>query len=85
MISVTAFVSKPLIQLALRLVSHHKINELKQQSLNLRPSSETSFDLLDYVDFLFDLEGCFHIPVPDEVPFFTIGDLFDYIVMSLRR
>ncbi|MDF7811183.1 acyl carrier protein [Hymenobacter sp. YC55] len=85
MISVTSFVFKSLIQLVLRLVSMYKIDELKQQSLNLRPSREISFDLLDFIDCLFDLEGCFHIPIPDEVPLFTIDDLFDYVATSLRR
>lgn len=41
-------------------------------------------DLLDLFEYLLDLESCFHIPIPDEVPLFTIGDLLNYLATSLR-
>ncbi|WP_375435165.1 acyl carrier protein [uncultured Hymenobacter sp.] len=84
MISLTAVVTKSFFQLALRLVSQYKFSELKQLSFNLRPTREIGLDLLDVVDCLLDLEGSFHIPIPDEVPLFTFGDLMEYLESTLR-
>ncbi|UOQ68037.1 acyl carrier protein [Hymenobacter volaticus] len=84
MISIKTFASKSIIQLTLRLVSQYKTADFKQLSLNLQPSRETGLDLLDFIDCLLDLEDCFHVPVPDELPLFTIGDLLNYLATSLH-
>jgi acyl carrier protein len=42
-------------------------------------SRDLRFDTVDLVDIILELERNFHITVPDEVPFYTVGDFVRYV------
>jgi len=42
-------------------------------------SRDLSFDTVDLVDIILELERSFDITVPDEVPFYTVGDFVRYV------
>jgi len=42
-------------------------------------SRDLSFDTVDLVDIILELERKFDITVPDEVPFYTVGDFVRYV------
>ncbi len=70
---------KSIEQQVLRIISKRKAIK----AVRLRPTASLSrdlrFDTVDLVDIILELERSFHITVPDEVPFYTVGDFVRYV------
>ena len=71
--------AKAIEQQVLRIISKRKAIK----AVRLRPTASLSrdlrFDTVDLVDIILELERSFHITVPDEVPFITVGDFVRYV------
>ena len=71
--------TKAIEQQVLRIISKRKAIK----PVRLRPTASLSrdlrFDTVDLVDIILELERNFHITVPDEVPFNTVGDFVRYV------
>ncbi|WP_046245401.1 acyl carrier protein [Hymenobacter terrenus] len=78
MTSATAFAPRSLQQQVLRIIGQRKSLRVRSLRLNLR-LTQLYFDLLDVVDIILELESCFHITIPDDVPFVTLGDFVNYV------
>ncbi|MFD2719659.1 acyl carrier protein [Hymenobacter monticola] len=52
---------------------------LRRLRLNTDLSQELGFDTVDLVDIILELERCFQLGIPDEVPLHTVGDCVRYI------
>lgn len=85
MTSTLAFAPRAVQQQVFRIVRQHRHGRGQRLSRGLRLMHELCFDLLDIVDIILDLEHCFHITIPDEVPFVTVGDFVDYVVAETQR
>jgi|GEM_PF-688718 len=80
MVSLTTSAPRSVPQQVLLLISQRKTIPVKRLRLRFHLSRELYFDLLDIVDIILELEHRFHIHIPDEVPFITVGDLVNYVV-----
>lgn len=82
MFPASSLASPPVRQQVLRIIGRRApVRQRLQRNLHL--VRELYFDLLDIVNVILDLERCFHISIPDEVPFVTVGDFVDYVAAEL--
>lgn len=44
--------------------------------------ADLGFDTLDVVDIILEVERCFHLTIPDEVPLDTVGDFVRFLEAS---
>jgi len=66
-------------QQVLRIISKRKAIKAVRLRRTASLSRDLSFDTVDLVDIILELERNFHITVPDEVPFYTVGDFVRYV------
>lgn len=69
-------------QQVLRIIGQRKHFRPRRLRLHFQLSRELCFDLLDLVDTILELERRFHITIPDDVPFVTVGDVVDYVTAA---
>ena len=82
--TVSAPRSRSLQQQVLRIIGQRKSLRVRNLRLNLR-LTQLYFDLLDVVDIILELENSFHITIPDDVPFVTLGDFVEYVASHTKR
>jgi acyl carrier protein len=70
---------KSIEQQVLRIISKRKAIKTVRLRRTASLSRDLSFDTVDLVDIILELERNFHITVPDEVPFYTVGDFVRYV------
>jgi acyl carrier protein len=46
---------------------------------------ELGFDTIDLVDIILEVERCFHLTIPDEVPLHTVSDFVCYVQTHLPQ
>ncbi len=85
MASLTTSTPPSIARQVLYLIGERKAIRLGRLRRNLQLARELCFDLLDTVDIILELERSFHITIPDEVPFVTIGDFVDYVVAHTEQ
>ncbi|WP_310391780.1 acyl carrier protein [Hymenobacter sp.] len=68
-----------------RVISRRTTIQLPRLRRTSHLMRELHFDLLDLVHVILDLESCFHITIPDEVPLLTVGDVVDFVSTETRR
>ncbi len=66
-------------QQVLRIISKRKAIRASRLRVSSSLSRDLRFDTVDVVDIILELERSFHITVPDEVPFYTVGDFVRYV------
>ena len=66
-------------QQALRIISQRKAIKPVRLRRTASLHRDLRFDTVDLVDIILELERNFHITVPDEVPFYTVGDFVRYV------
>lgn len=66
----------------LRLISKRKAIKTVRLRRTASLTRDLHFDTVDVVDIILELERNFHLTVPDEVPFYTVGDFVRYVVGS---
>ena len=66
-------------QQVLRIISKRKAIRTSRLRVSSSLSRDLRFDTVDVVDIILELERSFHITVPDEVPFYTVGDFVRYV------
>ena len=66
-------------QQVLRIISKRKAIRTSRLRVTSSLSRDLRFDTVDVVDIILELERSFHITVPDEVPFYTVGDFVRYV------
>ncbi|WP_223652608.1 acyl carrier protein [Hymenobacter psoromatis] len=66
-------------QQVLRIISKRKAIKPVRLRRTASLSRDLRFDTVDLVDIILELERNFHITVPDEVPFHTVGDFVRYV------
>lgn len=66
-------------QQVLRIISKRKAIKAVRLRRTASLSRDLRFDTVDVVDIILELERNFHITVPDEVPFHTVGDFVRYV------
>ncbi|RZK36355.1 MAG: acyl carrier protein [Hymenobacter sp.] len=71
--------SKAIEQQVLRIISKRKAIKAVRLRRTASLSRDLRFDTVDLVDIILELERNFHINVPDEVPFNTVGDFVRYV------
>ncbi|NML65634.1 acyl carrier protein [Hymenobacter sp. RP-2-7] len=71
--------SKAIEQQVLRIISKRKDIKAVRLRRTASLSRDLRFDTVDVVDIILELERNFHITVPDEVPFNTVGDFVRYV------
>ena len=75
----TATTPKNIEQQVLRIISKRKAIKATRLRRTASLSRDLRFDTVDLVDIIIELERNFHITVPDEVPFYTVGDFVRYV------
>lgn len=70
---------KTIEQQVLRIISKRKAIKAVRLRRTASLSRDLRFDTVDLVDIIIELERSFHIVVPDEVPFYTVGDFVRYV------
>ncbi|MFD1871160.1 acyl carrier protein [Hymenobacter bucti] len=70
---------KTIEQQVLRIISKRKAIKAVRLRRTASLSRDLRFDTVDLVDIILELERNFHITVPDEVPFYTVGDFVRYV------
>jgi acyl carrier protein len=70
---------KTIEQQVLRIISKRKAIKPVRLRRTASLSRDLRFDTVDLVDIILELERKFHILVPDEVPFNTVGDFVRYV------
>jgi acyl carrier protein len=75
----TATTPKNIEQQVLRIISKRKAIKTTRLRRTANLSRDLRFDTVDLVDIILELERSFHIYVPDEVPFNTVGDFVRYV------
>ena len=70
---------KTIEQQVLRIISKRKAIKPVRLRRTASLSRDLRFDTVDVVDIILELERNFHIYVPDEVPFNTVGDFVRYV------
>jgi acyl carrier protein len=70
---------KNIEQQVLRIISKRKAIKAVRLRRTASLSRDLRFDTVDLVDIILELERSFHITVPDEVPFYTVGDFVRYV------
>ena len=71
--------TKSIEQQVLRIISKRKAIKAVRLRRTASLSRDLRFDTVDLVDIILELERNFHITVPDEVPFNTVGDFVRYV------
>jgi acyl carrier protein len=71
--------TKSIEQQVLRIISKRKAIKAVRLRRTASLSRDLRFDTVDLVDIILELERNFHITVPDEVPFYTVGDFVRYV------
>ena len=66
-------------QQVLRIISKRKAIKAVRLRRTASLTRDLRFDTVDVVDIILELERSFHITVPDEVPFHTVGDFVRYV------
>ena len=66
-------------QQVLRIISKRKAIKAVRLRRTTSLSRDLRFDTVDVVDIILELARNFHITVPDEVPFHTVGDFVRYV------
>ena len=74
-----AAASAAIKQQVLRIISKRKAIRASRLRVSSSLSRDLRFDTVDVVDIILELERNFHITVPDEVPFYTVGDFVRYV------
>jgi acyl carrier protein len=77
--STPAAPAKAIEQQVLRIISKRKAIKAVRLRRTASLSRDLRFDTVDVVDIILELERNFHITVPDEVPFNTVGDFVRYV------
>jgi len=77
--STTQAAPKNIEQQVLRIISKRKAIKTVRLRRTANLSRDLRFDTVDLVDIILELERNFHITVPDEVPFYTVGDFVRYV------
>ncbi|MFD2719650.1 acyl carrier protein [Hymenobacter monticola] len=72
--------TKVLEQQVLCIISKRKAIKTARLRRSASLSRDLHFDTVDVVDIILELERNFHLTVPDEVPFYTVGDFVRYVV-----
>ena len=75
----TATTPKTIEQQVLRIISKRKAIKAVRLRRTASLARDLRFDTVDVVDIILELERNFHIIVPDEVPFNTVGDFVRYV------
>jgi len=70
---------KTIEQQVLKIISKRKAIKTVRLRRTASLSRDLRFDTVDLVDIILELERNFHITVPDEVPFYTVGDFVRYV------
>ena len=70
---------KTIEQQVLRIISKRKAIKAVRLRRTASLARDLRFDTVDLVDIILELERNFHITVPDEVPFYTVGDFVRYV------
>lgn len=71
--------TKAIEQQVLRIISKRKAIKAVRLRRSASLARDLRFDTVDLVDIIIELERNFHITVPDEVPFYTVGDFVRYV------
>lgn len=71
--------TKAIEQQVLRIISKRKAIKAVRLRRTASLARDLRFDTVDVVDIILELERSFHITVPDEVPFNTVGDFVRYV------
>jgi len=71
--------TKAIEQQVLRIISKRKAIKAVRLRRTASLARDLRFDTVDVVDIILELERNFHITVPDEVPFNTVGDFVRYV------
>jgi len=74
---------KTIEQQVLRIISKRKAIKTVRLRRTANLSRDLRFDTVDLVDIILELERNFHITVPDEVPFYTVGDFVRYVTAQI--
>ena len=77
--SISSTAPKTIEQQVLRIISKRKAIKAVRLRRTASLSRDLRFDTVDLVDIILELERSFHIYVPDEVPFHTVGDFVRYV------
>lgn len=77
--STSSTAPKTIEQQVLRIISKRKAIKTVRLRRTASLSRDLRFDTVDLVDIIIELERSFHIYVPDEVPFNTVGDFVRYV------
>ena len=77
--SATQAGSKIIEQQVLKIISKRKAIKAVRLRRTASLSRDLRFDTVDVVDIILELERNFNITVPDEIPFFTVGDFVRYV------
>jgi acyl carrier protein len=85
MIALTTPAQKFIARQVLTLFRQRRNLPVKRLNLRLHLIEDLCFELLDVVDIILDLERRFHLHIPDEVAFDTIGDFVEYVAFHSRR
>jgi acyl carrier protein len=75
----TTTAPKTIEQQVVRIISKRKAIKAVRLRRTASLSRDLRFDTVDLVDIILELERKFHILVPDEVPFNTVGDFVRYV------
>jgi acyl carrier protein len=79
------FSTTVLIQRVRRLISQRKGVGLRHLRLNTALDRELGFDTVDVVDIILEIERCFQLTIPDEVPLHTVSDFVCYVQTHLPQ
>lgn len=71
--------TKAIERQVLHIISKRKAIKAVRLRRTASLSRDLRFDTVDLVDIILELERNFHITVPDEVPFYTVGDFVRYV------
>jgi acyl carrier protein len=74
-----------LAQLVRRIISQRKGVRLRHLRLNTALDHELGFDTVDVVDIILEIERCFQLTIPDEVPLHTVNDFVRYVQTYLPQ
>ncbi|MGI4865059.1 MAG: acyl carrier protein [Janthinobacterium lividum] len=77
--STSSSAPKTIEQQVVRIISKRKAIKAVRLRRTASLSRDLRFDTVDLVDIILELERSFHIYVPDEVPFNTVGDFVRYV------
>jgi acyl carrier protein len=79
-------VSSPILaQQVRRIISQRKGVGLRHLRLSTSFERELGFDTIDVVDIILEVERCFQLTIPDEVPLHTVSDFVCYVQAHLPR